>query len=70
MINIDFINDENFVDESELKKVSELLTFAFDHLKEEGDAEVSVSFVSNEEIQNINRDYRNKDSITNVISFA
>lgn len=70
MINIDFINDENFVDESELKEVSELLTFAYNHLKEEGDAEVSVSFVSNEEIQNINRDYRNKDSITDVISFA
>ena len=70
MINIDFINDENFVNESEIKEISELLTFAYGHLEEEGDAEVSVSFVTNEEIQNLNRDYRNKDSVTDVISFA
>lgn len=70
MINIDFINDDNFVNDAELKEVSELLTFAYGHLEEEGDAEVSVSFVSNEEIQNINRDYRDKDSVTDVISFA
>lgn len=70
MINIDFINDDNFVNDAELKEISELLTFAYGHLEEEGDAEVSVSFVSNEEIQNINRDYRDKDSVTDVISFA
>lgn len=70
MISIDFINDDNFVNDTELKEISELLTFAYGHLEEEGEAEVSVSFVSNEEIQNINRDYRNKDSITDVISFA
>ena len=70
MINIDFINDDNFVNNAELKEVSELLTFAYGHLEEEGDAEVSVSFVSNEEIQNINRNYRDKDSVTDVISFA
>lgn len=70
MINIDYINDENFVNESEIKEISELLTFAYGHLEEEGDAEVSVSFVTNEEIQNLNRDYRNKDSVTDVISFA
>lgn len=70
MINIDFINDNNFVNDADLKEVSELLTFAYGHLEEEGDAEVSVSFVSNEEIQNINRDYRDKDSVTDVISFA
>lgn len=70
MINIDYINDENFVNESEIKEISELLTFAYGHLEEEGDAEVSVSFVTNEEIKNLNRDYRNKDSVTDVISFA
>lgn len=70
MINIDFINDENFVNESELKEISDLLTFAYGHLKEEGAAEISVSFVTNEEIQNLNKDYRNKDSVTDVISFA
>ena len=70
MINIDFINEDNYAAESEMKDISELLSFAYDYLKEAGDAEVSVSFVSNEEIKNINRDYRDKDSVTDVISFA
>ena len=33
------------------------------------DAEVSVSFVSNNEIRNLNKAYRNKDSVTDVLSF-
>lgn len=70
MINIDFINEDNYAAASEMKDISELLSFAYDYLKEAGDAEVSVSFVSNEEIKNINRDYRDKDSVTDVISFA
>ena len=33
------------------------------------DAEVSVSFVSNNEIKNLNKIYRNKDAVTDVLSF-
>ncbi|MCM1226065.1 MAG: rRNA maturation RNase YbeY [Clostridium sp.] len=33
------------------------------------DAEVSVSFVSNKEIKNLNKVYRNKDQETDVLSF-
>lgn len=32
-------------------------------------AEVSVSFVSNQEIKNLNKAYRQKDSVTDVLSF-
>ena len=32
-------------------------------------AEVSVSFVSNQEIRSLNKAYRNKDSVTDVLSF-
>ena len=39
------------------------------HENFEGDAEVSVSFVSNAEIRNLNRDYRDKDKSTDVLSF-
>jgi len=35
----------------------------------EGDFEVSVSFVINEEIKELNREYRNVDSETDVLSF-
>lgn len=70
MINVDFINDDNYVNDTELNDISELLSFAYTHLQEEGEAEVSVSFVSDEEIRTINNDYRDKDSVTDVISFA
>jgi len=33
------------------------------------DAEVSVSFVSNKEVKELNKIYRNKDSVTDVLSF-
>lgn len=32
-------------------------------------AEVSVSFISNDEIRNLNRDFRSVDSVTDVLSF-
>ena len=34
------------------------------------DTEMSVTFMNNAEIREINRDYRNKDQATDVISFA
>ena len=38
-----------------------------EHFKQ--DAEVSVSFVSDEEIRRLNRIYRKKDRVTDVLSF-
>ena len=37
--------------------------------KFEGSAEISVTFVDNEEIQNLNLQYREKDAPTDVLSF-
>ena len=37
--------------------------------KFEGDSEVSVTFVDNEEIQKLNKEFRNIDSATDVLSF-
>lgn len=37
--------------------------------KFEGPAEVSVSFVDNEQIKMLNAQYRNKDAVTDVLSF-
>lgn len=34
------------------------------------DTELSITFVDNNRIQEINREYRNKDQATDVISFA
>jgi len=38
--------------------------------KKEGNYEVSVTIVDEETIQNYNRDYRNIDAVTDVLSFA
>ncbi len=35
----------------------------------EGSAEVSVSFITNEEIKQLNAQYRNKEAVTDVLSF-
>ena len=35
----------------------------------EGSAEVSVSFISNNEIKQLNEQYRHKDAVTDVLSF-
>ncbi len=40
-----------------------------EHENFDGSAEVSVSFVSNSEIKSLNAKYRNKDAVTDVLSF-
>lgn len=47
-----------------------LMETAFAHLNIQTNYEVDVSLVDEETIQRINRDYRNIDRITDVISFA
>lgn len=37
--------------------------------KMEGSVEISVSFVDNDQIQEMNKEYRGKDSVTDVLSF-
>lgn len=43
---------------------------AVEELQLKDDTEMSVTFVDNQEIREINREYRNKDQATDVISFA
>lgn len=47
-----------------------MLTFAAKKENITEEAELSISFVDEEEIQAINRDYRDKDKVTDVISFS
>lgn len=69
MIAIDFMDETESLKRSELDFVRKILEHA---AKEEslGDSEVSVTFVTNEMIRDINREYRGKDQPTDVISFA
>ena len=49
--------------------VKRAITAALDYEQFEGAAEVSVTFVDNEAIRELNRDYRGKDAPTDVLSF-
>lgn len=67
---IDFLDETNDLTEEDITTVMELLNLAAKHEEVEDDSEVSVTFVANEKIQEINREYRGKDQPTDVISFA
>lgn len=49
---------------------SQIMSVAFNYLKIDTNYEVDVNLVNDEKIHQINRDYRNVDRITDVISFA
>jgi probable rRNA maturation factor len=67
---IDFIDETNEVTDEEMKMIEKLLNYAAEVENVQDGAEVSVTFVDNEKIREINRDYRGKDKPTDVISFA
>ena len=58
------------MDEQDLKLVKNLLDFASQKLGLTDDTEMSVTFMNNDEIQQINRQYRGLNKPTDVISFA
>ncbi|MCD2136854.1 rRNA maturation RNase YbeY [Salinicoccus halitifaciens] len=70
MLTVDFIDEEEFTSGSERDEISRLLNFAYEELEAGSDAEISVSFVDNEAIRELNHQYRDKDQVTDVISFA
>ncbi|MGE6259051.1 rRNA maturation RNase YbeY [Heyndrickxia sporothermodurans] len=70
MLTIDFIDETKEVTESDIELIEKLLNFSLGQLGIEDECEVSVTFVTNERIQEINREYRDKDQPTDVISFA
>ncbi|KGR78534.1 rRNA maturation RNase YbeY [Ureibacillus manganicus] len=69
-INIDFLDETNEVKEDHIALVEKLLQHAAEAENIEDDSEVSITFVKNEAIHEINRTYRDKDQPTDVISFA
>ena len=70
MFTIDFSDHTGLVKDAWYKQIEDLLEFAKKEEHIEDDAELSVTFVDKQEIQEINRTYRDKDKVTDVISFA
>ena len=67
---IDFHDNTNSVPENHFELIKGLLDLTAKKENVSENAEVSVTFVNNDEIQEINRDYRKLDKPTDVISFA
>lgn len=65
---IDLVINNN--SEYEIDSIIENLTLAALEKLELNNVSLSVNLVSNEEIKTINSDYRNKDSVTDVITFS
>lgn len=69
-LEIDLFDEVQQLSDDEIEEIKKLLNFAAVKEKVEPGSEVSVTFVSNERIHEINREYRQKDRPTDVISFA
>ncbi|MGX2960512.1 rRNA maturation RNase YbeY [Peribacillus sp. JNUCC 23] len=69
-IDIDFLDETNEVSKAAVELVGKVIQFAASKEGIEVGSELSVTFVSNERIREINLEYRNKDYATDVISFA
>lgn len=69
MIAIDFMDETETLEQKELDFVRKLLEHAAKK-EEVSNSEVSVTFVTDAMIRDINREYRSKDQPTDVISFA
>ncbi|MFC7364807.1 MULTISPECIES: rRNA maturation RNase YbeY [Bhargavaea] len=68
-LTIDMLDETGTVGEKDQQLVLRLLEHAAE-MEKVGEAEVSVTFMDDESIRTINRDYRDKDRATDVISFA
>ncbi|MDN8848304.1 rRNA maturation RNase YbeY, partial [Staphylococcus aureus] len=66
MFTIDFSDHTELVQNEWLTQIDELLTFAKKQENIEEEAELSVTFVDKQEIQEINKMYRDKDKVTDV----
>jgi probable rRNA maturation factor len=69
-LTVDFIDETEEIKEEHLDLLDKILHYAAKTEGLEGEIELSVTFVNEEEIQRLNREYRDKDQPTDVLSFA
>jgi len=69
-MHIYFQDHTNEISTEYINLLEEIIKFAAKKEKVTQEAEVSINFVNNKEIQELNRNYRQKDQPTDVISFA
>lgn len=69
-LSIQLLDETNLLQQEEFDLIEKLLQTTAKSEQLSGELEVSVTFVDNEQIQEINRQYRKIDEPTDVISFA
>lgn len=67
---IDIIDDERYLTTEQVTLIQEVVELTAKYLKMTGEIEVDISIVSNEEIHQLNLEYRQIDRPTDVLSFA
>ncbi|CAM3116952.1 rRNA maturation RNase YbeY [Filibacter tadaridae] len=70
MLELYFDNEKESMDEKVLELIQKILRHAASEEGLKGESEVSVTFMTDEEIRIVNAQYRGKDTPTDVISFA
>ena len=69
-MNLEIIDDHHYLTSDQLLLIEEVLQLAGQKLKRSDQDELDVTLVDNPTIQTLNRDYRGKDQVTDVLSFA
>lgn len=71
MIEVLFDNRQDFmeINDENMKAIEKAVDAVLEIERAEGNFEVSISFVTNEEIRELNKNYRNVDRDTDVLSF-
>ncbi|WP_225047152.1 rRNA maturation RNase YbeY [Lacticaseibacillus kribbianus] len=69
-MDLELIDDDKRLNAAHTKLVEELVSFAGQQLELADNTEMAITIVSDEEINRINREYRQTDRVTDVISFA
>ncbi|MDF2536235.1 MAG: rRNA maturation RNase YbeY [Bacillales bacterium] len=69
-LTIDIMDEASVLKESQIELIEKLVHFIGEQENLVEGTEVSISFVTNHEIQQLNKEYRDKDMPTDVLSFA
>ena len=67
---IDIIDEETYLTTEQVKLIQNVVELTAKYLKMTGEIEVDISIVTNEEIHQLNLEYRQIDRPTDVLSFA
>lgn len=68
-MHIDFTDEVGKLTDEIEKLLEDVLQYAAEDARIHGDSELSVVFVTNKKIKQLNDDYRNKNEVTDVLSF-